>query len=58
MALGAGVLTHHAAEQALRRPVTLLQNHDGPATAFRAQKFRSARSLSIAFSNSLLPTIF
>jgi hypothetical protein len=61
MAVRAAVLAHHSAGQAFRGPVTLLQDHDGPvalrgalcsATAFRAQKFPSARSLSIAFSNS------
>ena len=52
MALGAAMLTHHTAGQPLRCPVTLLQDRDGPAPAFRAQKFPSARSLSIAFSNS------
>jgi sporadic carbohydrate cluster 2OG-Fe(II) oxygenase len=32
-------------------PGTLLQDLDGPAPTFRAQKFPSARSLSIAFSS-------
>jgi len=52
MALGAAVLPHHPADEAFRSPVTILQNRDGPAAAFRAQKFPSARSLSIAFSSS------
>lgn len=58
MVLGAAVLPHHPADEAFRSPVTLLQNRDGSvaprgapigATTFRAQKFPSARSLSIAF---------
>jgi len=52
MPLGAPVLSHNPAGQAFRGPVTLLQNRDGSATTFRAQKFPSARSLSIAFSSS------
>ena len=52
MALGAAVLPRHPADKAFRSPVTLLQNRDGSAAAFRAQKFPSARSLSIAFSSS------
>ena len=52
VSLGAAVLPHHPADEALRSPVTLLQDHNSPAAAFRAQKFPSARSLSIAFSNS------
>jgi hypothetical protein len=52
VALGAAVLAHHSAGQAFRGPVTLLQDQDSPAPAFRAQKFPSARSLSIAFSSS------
>lgn len=31
--------------------ITLLQNHNVPATAFRVQKFPSASSLSIAFTS-------
>jgi len=50
--LGAAVLTHHPADKAFRSPVTLLQNRDGPAATLRAQKFPSARSLSMAFSSS------
>ena len=52
MALGSAMLTHHTADQPLRCPGTLLQDGDSPAPAFGAQKFPSARSLSIAFSNS------
>ena len=52
MALGAAVLPRHPADKAFRSPVTILQNRDGSTAAFRAQKFPSARSLSIAFSNS------
>jgi len=44
MALGAAVLPHHPADEAFRSPVTILQNRDGPAASFRAQKFPSARS--------------
>jgi len=36
MAVRAAVLAHHPAGQAFRGPVTLLQDHDGPAAAFRA----------------------
>ena len=52
MTLGAAVLAHHSADLAFRGPVTLLQDYDSPAATFRAQKFPSARSLSIAFSRS------
>jgi len=52
MALGAEVLAHNPAGQRLRSPVTLLQDRDGPAPAFQAEKFPSARSLSIAFCSS------
>ena len=52
MALGAAVLPRQPADKAFRSPVTILQNRDGSTAAFRAQKFPSARSLSIAFSNS------
>jgi hypothetical protein len=61
IALGAAVLPHHPADEAFRSPVTLLQDYDSPAPAFRAQKFPVApqgaphgatRSLSIAFSSS------
>jgi len=52
MALGAPVLSNNPADKAFRSPVTILQNRDGSAAAFRAQKFPSARSLSIAFSSS------
>jgi len=44
IALGAAMLTDHTADQPLRSPVTLLQDHDGSAATFRAQKFPSARS--------------
>jgi hypothetical protein len=64
MALGAAVLPHHPADKAFRSPVTLPQNLDGSVsvaprgelcsvTTLRAQKFPSARSLSIAFSSSV-----
>jgi len=52
MALGAAMLPHHPVDKAFRRPVTLLQDLDGPAIASRAPKFPSARILSIAFSSS------
>jgi hypothetical protein len=52
MALGAAVLTHHTANLPLRCPVTLLQDNNGPPSTLRAQKFPSARFLSIAFSSS------
>ena len=52
MALGAPVLPHHPAHKAFRSLVTLLQDHNGSAATLRAQKFPSARSLSIAFSSS------
>ena len=52
MALSAAVLAYHPADLPLGCPVTLLQNRDGPPAALRAQKFPSARSLSIAFSSS------
>ena len=44
MSLGAAVMAHHPADLALRGPVTLLQDYDSPAAAFRAQKLPSARS--------------
>jgi hypothetical protein len=34
--LGAAVLAHHTADQALRCPVTLPQNRDGSAATLRA----------------------
>jgi len=52
MALAAAVLAHHAADPPLGCPVTLLQDYDGPPTTLWAQKFPSARSLSIALSSS------
>jgi hypothetical protein len=52
IALGAAVLPHHPPDEAFRSPVTLLQDRDSPAATLRAQKFLSARSLSIAFSIS------
>ena len=58
VALGAAVLPRHPADKAFRSPVTLMQNRDGSAAAFRAQKFPSARSLSIAFSNSVSANSF
>ena len=48
MALGAAGLAHNPAGEPLRCPVTLLQDNHRPAPAFRAQKFPSARSFSIA----------
>jgi len=47
-ALAAAVLPHHAADPPLGCPVTLLHNRDGPAAAFRAQKFPSARPYGFA----------
>jgi hypothetical protein len=58
MALGAAVLTHHSANHPLRCPVALLQDRDGPPATLRAQKFPSARSLSIAFSSSASASSF
>jgi hypothetical protein len=48
MALGAAVLPRHPADKAFRSPVTLLQDRDGPATTFRAQKLPSKRSNGFA----------
>jgi hypothetical protein len=48
MSLGAAVLAHQPADLAFRGPVTLLQDHDSPTKAFRAQKFPSARSYCYA----------
>jgi hypothetical protein len=50
--LGAAMLTHQPAHAPVRSPVTLLHDKDSPAPAFRAKKFRSAKSLSMAFSSS------
>jgi len=50
--LGAPVLAYDPADPPLRCPVTRLQNRDGPPATLRAQKFPSARSLSMAFSSS------
>ena len=58
MALGAAVLAHNPAGEPLRCPVTLLQDNHRPASAFRAQKFPSARSFSIAFSSSASASSF
>ena len=52
MALAAAVLAHQSADPPLGCPVTLLQDCDGPPATLRAQKFPSARSLSIALSSS------
>ena len=52
MALGAAVLAHDPADLPLGCPVTLLQDRGGPTPPLRAQKFPSARSLSMAFSSS------
>ena len=46
MPLGAAVLAQHPAGKTLRYP------EHGSAASFRVQKFPSANSLSIAFSNS------
>lgn len=54
MAMGAAVLAHHTAGQHLRNPVACAQDLNSLATPFRAQKLPSARSLSIAFSSSIL----
>jgi len=51
-ALGVAVLAGQAASTALGNPESILQNHHGSAAAFRAQKFPSASSLSIALSSS------
>jgi len=47
MALGTAVLPRHPADEALRRPVTLLQNRDGPVAAFGLRSFfrRDPRAL-------------
>ena len=58
MALGAAVLAHNPTGEPLRCPVTLLQDNHRPAPAFRAQKFPSARSFSIAFSSSASASSF
>ena len=50
--LGVAVLPGQPTGTALRNPEAILQNRHGSAAAFRAQKFPSAKSLSIAFSNS------
>jgi len=39
VSLGAAVLPHHPAGEALRRPVTLLQEHNSPAATLRAEQF-------------------
>jgi hypothetical protein len=52
MALGAAVLTHHTAGEPLGNPEQGAQGLNGPAAPLRAQKFRLASSLSIAFSSS------
>lgn len=52
MALRAAVRASHPTDEAFRCPVSLLQDHDGPAPEFRAQMLLSARSLRIAFSSS------
>lgn len=52
MELGAAVLPHDAPGLAFRNPVTLLQGRDSPATTFRARKFHTASSLSMAASSS------
>jgi len=52
MALAAAMLAHHAADPPLGCPVTLLQDCEGPPATLRAQKFASARSLSITLTSS------
>ena len=52
IARGAAVLPRHPADKAFRSPVIILQNRDGPATTFQAQKFPSTRSFNFAFSSS------
>jgi hypothetical protein len=46
--LGVAVLARQAAGTALRNPESILQNHNGSATTFRAQKFPSASSYCFA----------
>ena len=50
--LRAAVLAHHPEGEPLRYPEQGAQGLNSPAASFRAQKFPSANSLSIAFSNS------
>jgi len=52
MSLCAAVLAHHPAGEPLGYPEHGAQGLHSPAASFRAQKFPSANSLSIAFSNS------
>jgi len=52
MSLGAAVLAHHPACEPLRNPEQGAQGLNSPAAPLRAQKFRSANSLGIAFSSS------
>ena len=52
MVLAAAVLAHQAADPPLGCPVTLMQDCDGPPATLQAQKFPSARPLSIALSSS------
>jgi len=52
MTLGAAVLAHHPAGEPLRNPEQGAQSLNGSAAPLRAQKFPSASSLSMAFSNS------
>jgi hypothetical protein len=47
-ALGAALLPHHPAGQAIRSPVALPQTEDGPASMLRAQTFPSATSHCLA----------
>ena len=52
MALGAAVLADYPAGEPLGNPEHSAQNLNSSAAPFRAQKFPSANSLSIAPSNS------
>jgi hypothetical protein len=58
MALGAAVLAHISAGESLGNPEHDLQGINSPTAPFRAQKFLSASSLSIAFSSSASARIF
>jgi hypothetical protein len=42
------VLAHQVAGTTLGHPESLAQDHDGPATAFRAQKFPSHRKVRLS----------
>jgi hypothetical protein len=51
-ALCGAVLARQMAGTPLRNPESFLQDNNSPAATFRAQKFPSANSLSMALSSS------